>query len=229
MTNSTNAARDRARLIDHFKRLYSIVAGLAITEAVRRLFPLSPSDVPWPQFWMFCTFLITIVPIFHGGDRSLDVKHIDSPAYGPFQKLSYVWDVYMLVLTSILFVCIAEALPRLDGSRAFKPGDVADFYHFLGFMLAFDVFVLIVDVAKTKPEARAALGSYALWVPANVLLSLACFYVTNWFPNDAFGGTAAIQFGTASLQFSTVTAVIFAVALVRTTIDYSVGGSFLFP
>jgi hypothetical protein len=67
--------QERARLIDHFKRAYQVIVGVAITVACSKLFPGGWQSVDI-TFWTFCTFFITVVPIFHGGDRSLDLKYL---------------------------------------------------------------------------------------------------------------------------------------------------------
>ena len=105
--------KQRSRLIDHFKRAYQIIVGLAITLACTKLFPAGiPSFAIFSDtsFWLFCTFLITVVPIFHGGDRSLDIKYLRESPPGFWGKAAYVWDVYMLLITAILFVKIAQSI-----------------------------------------------------------------------------------------------------------------------
>jgi hypothetical protein len=65
-----DVGQERARLIDHFKCGYQVIVGLAIAVACSKLFPqglLQKFDI---TFWSFFTFFITVVPIFHGGDRS---------------------------------------------------------------------------------------------------------------------------------------------------------------
>ena len=109
---TVDAAQERSRLIDHFKRAYQIIVGLAITLACTKLFPNDDPSIPWDtSFWLFCIFFITVVPIFHGGDRSLDVKYLPAPAVGFWGRAAYIWDVYMLLITAILFVKIAQAIP----------------------------------------------------------------------------------------------------------------------
>jgi hypothetical protein len=100
-----NPNQERSRLIDHFKRAYQIIVGLAITLACTKLFPggfPTPSDT---SFWLFCTFFITVVPIFHGGDRSLDIKYLRAQPVGFWGRAAYVWDVYMLLITATLASC----------------------------------------------------------------------------------------------------------------------------
>lgn len=133
-----------SRLIDHFKRAYQIIVGIAITNACLQLFQNGVIKFPDPQFWMFCTFFITVVPIFHGGDRSLDVKYLGEEVSGFWQRASYLWDVYMLLITAILFVKIAQAIP------ASPEVPWQRFYQWMAGMLFFDVAILIVDAFKSR-------------------------------------------------------------------------------
>ena len=126
---TVDAAQERSRLIDHFKRAYQIIVGLAITLACTKLFPNDDPSIPWDtSFWLFCIFFITVVPIFHGGDRSLDVKYLRAPAVGFWGRAAYIWDVYMLLITAILFVKIAQAIPgpRCWAERRAAAGEVCE-------------------------------------------------------------------------------------------------------
>ena len=72
MPDEVTPKEKRGRVVDHAKRLYSIVVGLAVAEACKRLFPFDSWNST--TFILFCTFLVTIIPIFQGFDRSLDVN-----------------------------------------------------------------------------------------------------------------------------------------------------------
>ena len=104
---AADANLQRSRLVDHFKRAYQIIVGLAVTLACTKLFPHGIARHPDSTFWLFCTFFITVVPIFHGGDRSLDLKYLGSQPHGFWRRAAYIWDVYMLLITAIFFVKIA--------------------------------------------------------------------------------------------------------------------------
>lgn len=157
----------RGRLIDHFKRVHSLIVGLAITEAVRRQF-MSTLPFPNPSLLMFFTFFITVVPIFHGGDRSLDVKYLGRSQVGLRKRVSYLWDVYMLLITAMLFVSVAEAIPNKDG---FLTHDAAVFYLMFTVTLVVDIVILLIDRCKSEPATRARLAPYAIWIGANTVLA----------------------------------------------------------
>ncbi len=224
----------RMRLIDHFKRVYTIVVGLAITEAVRRIFPVEPANVPLSVLFMFFTFFITLVPIFHGGDRSLDFKYADTSQNSAKEKLHYLWDVYMLILTAILFVCIAEAIPSRkvgeDGLSVYKNPDL--FYLFMFITLLFDVVILIIDRAKSTN--KSGLKTYLAWIIANCILAGVCLYVY-WVVSHLKDPTdwSLVRIGCVEVSFLLLNLMVFVMAFLRTIIDYASDhlskGRFLFP
>ncbi|ACK51217.1 hypothetical protein Msil_2285 [Methylocella silvestris BL2] len=219
-----NKSRDRSRLIDHFKRVYSIVAGLAITEACRQIWPFSWDSFANYRFWMFATFFVTIVPIFHGGDRSLDHKYLDHETTTTAQRFKFIWDVYMLLITAILFVGIAEAIPKPSAPGA-APPDPAQFYLFMAFLFAFDVFVLIVDYLKSDAARKQKLwNSYALWVPVNSLMGVLCWAAAHGVNQAATPGASAVP----SLPVI-VSILIFIAAAARTLVDYWRTDKLMFP
>jgi len=77
------------RSVGHLQTLYSLVIGLALTEAVST-FVLGPEHKPlsgstnqtqaWP---MFLAFMATLVPFFHGANRYLDQTYIFQPLDDP--------------------------------------------------------------------------------------------------------------------------------------------------
>lgn len=161
--SSSAAIEERKRLVDHFKRVYSIIAGLAITEACKKLFPFSLASLGDYRLWMFAALFISIVPIFHGGDRSLDRKYMAHQALTLRERASYIWDVYVLLITAILFVGIAEAIPD---SKA-PSSDPAYFYYFM-WVFWFDAAVLFIDYLKSDKDRKQKLRqSYNLLVCVN--------------------------------------------------------------
>ena len=229
-----NAPQARLRLIDHFKRVYTIVVGLAITEAVRRLFPIVPTDLPVPALCMFATFFLTLVPIFHGGDRSLDVKYASTSQDTLDERASYLWDVYMLLTTAILFVFIAEAIPQkvASGSDAGSYPNAGLFYFFMAMMLVFDAFVLVVDRIKSKGKAN--LAAYAIWIFINIALGFICAiasYILG--PTNTLSPASDLDIFGSTLSFQNLCYCVLALSLARTVTDYVAdyrsGGTFLFP
>ena len=152
---------------------------------------------------MFGIFFVTIVPIFHGGDRSLDRKYLGTPTVG-WQQVGYIWDVYILLITAILFVKISSAMPG-QGLMGGAGGTREHFYQWMGGMLLFDVAVLVVDGLKTGYWKQ-----YLPWLGLNLVLGTSCLLA-------------------ASASAGWVDAAVFVVALLRTVADYIFGKDFMFP
>lgn len=224
---SPNSAQERTRLVDHFKRAYQIIVGLSITLACTKLFPGGFPKFPFDtSFWLFCTFFITIVPIFHGGDRSLDIKYLQARPAGVWGHAAYIWDVYMLLITAILFVKIAQAIPvpgSASGSAilgASAPTSPNYFYRWMATMLFIDAAILIVDGVKSRflaIDGGAALSSYVKWIVLNALLGVVCMCAA--YPPEAI----------ASLSELTIALIVFGLAFLRTVMDYIFGRKFMFP
>ncbi len=207
--------QQRSRLIDHFKRAYQIIVGLAITQACSKLFPDGHFTLADPAFWMFCTFFITVVPIFHGGDRSLDIKYLGSPQTRLGGQIAYVWDVYMLLVTATFFVKISQTIPGqgLIGSVEMDP---KLFYAWMAAMLLFDALVLLVDWVKSSLLNLTAwkdLEVYGRWIALNVVFGAACYYLAY----------------KTSLSSEHLGMAVFAGAALRTVLDYLFGRKFMFP
>ncbi|HEX8168026.1 MAG TPA: hypothetical protein VF601_19835 [Beijerinckiaceae bacterium] len=207
-------ADQRARLIDHFKRVYTIVVGLSITEACKRLFPFDFSDALNPSVLMFVTFLVTVVPIFHGGDRSLDVKYLENPPEKdtPWRRFLLMWDVFMLLITAIFFVGIALSMQGAHGIPT-----PSAFYFWMSRMLFFDCGVLIIDLLKTHLPRK--LGHYLIWILLNFALGYMCLRASR-----SLGTSGSTSDDTTWWGW-----VIFGLAFLRTIIDYIVGAKFMFP
>jgi hypothetical protein len=194
-----NIDQERSRLIDHFKRAYQIIVGLAITLACTKLFPDGVPQIPSDtSFWLFCIFFITVVPIFHGGDRSLDIKYLRAQPVGFWGRAAYVWDVYILLITAILFVKIAQSIPSpqtapsgaLLGPGLSQQTTPGLFYRWMAIMLFFDVLVLLVDWIKSgllRTEGNEELNAYWKWIVLNLALGIVCLFAPS--PTRVLGFT----------------------------------------
>jgi|SRR5580692_6746 hypothetical protein len=211
---------ERSRLIDHFKRAYQIIVGLAITLACTKLFPNGAFEIPKDtSFWLFCTFFITIVPIFHGGDRSLDIKYLNKQPTGFWGRTGFLWDYYILLITAILFVKIAQAIPSqtptgqaIPGVAQVPPTAPDHFYQWMAIMLFFDVAVLLVGCLKGD-----LWRTYVKWIVINFIFAFICL------------SAKSIPECWPVFSPNTVAALVFAIAFLRTILDYVVGKDFMFP
>jgi len=210
------------RTIDHFKAVYAIIAGLALTEACLRVMPLSSAwDFRIP---MFFTLFITVVPIFHGGDRSLDVKYRGHIPQNGWERAKLLWDDYMLLLTAILFVCVAEAIPKQpEAGHAAAELNPQAFYYWMAVMLGFDVFVVAVDRIKTPKPERPKKKPYLDWMWMNAALAGLCWWASRiTAPSGA--ALAVIVPLPWGWSFATtlwrVSCGVFVAAVLRTVMDY---------
>jgi hypothetical protein len=168
------------------------------------------------------------MPIFHGGDRSLDIKYLTTPTTGFRGRVSYLWDFYALVITAILFVKIAQAIPspgpnpipvvgQAAAAAAAAGGVVSTpghFYAWMAIMLAFEVIVLIIDGIKS-----GLFADYGKWIALNVALAVVCLWARSqpdWLPLPQFSESHTAE-------------IVFILAFLRTALDYVAGADFMFP
>jgi uncharacterized membrane protein YhaH (DUF805 family) len=148
---------------------------------------------------------------FQGFDRSLDIKYYEEPL-GETRKARslYLWDVMMLLITSIFFFGMAQSI-EINSIPA-----PTTFYYIMGLMLLFDCVVLFIDRYKTHIPTR--LDHYWTWILINAALGAFCFYASSAVPNPHPDGPAI------GLEWLVLLA-----AIVRSAIDYAVSTGFMFP
>jgi hypothetical protein len=68
----------RERTVTHLQSLYAVVVGLALTASMTSLIDATKSPpINFRTLPYFVVFLVTIVPIYHGALRHLDVNYIE--------------------------------------------------------------------------------------------------------------------------------------------------------
>jgi hypothetical protein len=221
------------RLIDHFKRVYTIIVGLAITEGCKHLWPLDQSSIFDPNIWMFLAFFVTVIPIFHGGDRALDVKYSEI-GKDNYTKIKYMIEVHLLLFMALGFVLVAEAIPQsTTAPAAKKAGEIiankayAPFFFLFGATLIFDVAVLSYGwlTSPRKDEDRNSLKPYLFWIGINGALSITALLMgaglNIWQPTLLYGRFDTLAFLMALFLFGA--------SVLRTCYDYAKAQVFLFP
>ena len=80
---TANMSEARKRSVDNLQRLYAVVISLAVTEAVRRtVFGSQSTDPPElsaisaNQWLILTSFLLTVIPFYHGANRYLDATYV---------------------------------------------------------------------------------------------------------------------------------------------------------
>jgi hypothetical protein len=129
----------------------------------------------------------------------------------------------MLLITAILFVKIAQAIPGagLGFGGGAPPQTPQLFYEWMAGMLAFDVVVLVIDWIKSgilKTQGWNELRVYAIWVVLNFVLALVCYFAAS-----------PPSFILSRISIDTVAVGVFVIALIRSILDYSLGRDFMFP
>jgi hypothetical protein len=164
-----------------------------------------------------------------GGDRSLDRKYIDHQPDKRAQRMFYIWDVYMLLITAIFFVGLAEAIPKAGTTPASIPAasELAYFYYLMAALFLFDAVVLWIDFLKSDADRKIKLeGSYQKWIPGNLGFSIFCACAA--YLIDPVGRLAP-TLGLTSIAPMPVVVVVFCVAAARTFADYWFSDDFMFP
>lgn len=209
--------KERARVIDHVKRLFAIVCGLAITVASTNAFTCLVIAKDWVGVLQYLATLFTIVPIFHGAERSLDLQYLRRDSGVP-TNLRFITDIWILIGMALFFVAIAQTIPNYRPPAPSASEVAATHSHFflaLGLFFLFDVLGLAIGLSRQSRESVAVVYKQAhkRWMGLNFVMAVVCL-------------TAWRYFDAALLCVSLVIAML---AIVRTALDYCVGWKFLYP
>lgn len=173
----TGGPEQLKRSIDSLQRLYTIVVGLAVTEALRAfLAPAAPPSPWWANWRTLAVLLITIVPFYHGANGHLDQSYL----YGfdgvrREKRYALLLDFCVLFLEGVLFFALAISLNDFDrflrvfqaillvdvmwAAFVYMTGDTAkDAAHALKWgalnLVAFGAVTYVHDSAGLLPAAR---------------------------------------------------------------------------
>jgi hypothetical protein len=196
----TDGPEQLKRSIDSLQRLYTIVVGLAITEALRVfLIPHNPPFDPWWANWRsLAILLMTIVPFYHGANAHLDQSYLFGFAGKRRQKrYALLLDFCVLFLEGILFFALALSL-----------NDFARVVQIYLAILALDVLwaVFVFFTGDSSQDAKHALK----WAALNLLAFFAVLFVQD----------------SAQLREVRRPDWVFAIALIRTVVDYGICWNF---
>jgi len=203
--------RARSRVVDHWKRLFAIVCGFAITVACVRAYScLLVADVH--GIMLFVAFISTLLPVFHGMERSLDLRYLEARSPVP-TAVRLMGDTGVLMISALFFLVLGLSIR--DHSQAWlTPHSDRLRFIFLWALVGFLVFDSLVLFAtrnrlqQVAPESGAHESHKRL-----ALLNLA-----------SAGAVAAA--GLLDVLGGLLIAV---VAVGRSIIDYLMSGGFLYP
>jgi hypothetical protein len=106
------------RSIDALQRLYTIVVGLAVTEALRSFLVPAAALAPavwWTNWRSLGILLVTIVPFYHGANAHLDQTYLygfDDNRRG--KRYALVIDFFVLFGEGVLFFVLALSLNAFE-------------------------------------------------------------------------------------------------------------------
>jgi hypothetical protein len=101
--------RKQESSVRHLQQLYTIVAGLALSDAVSTLFrgEVAPGS-DWPVLCLIAAFVVTLIPFFHGAMRHLDDTYLLSESNGQQRNRLLAADFVILFVESVLLFMLAH-------------------------------------------------------------------------------------------------------------------------
>lgn len=172
----------RKRSVDILQRLYAIVVSLAIAVCLRGTFVkifgdgfhikgegLGGCALYYQHILRFLSFIVTVVPFFHGANRYLDDKYILSSKAAPRGAL--LFDFCMLFLEA-LGIFVLAMFARIDNN----------FYAVLAGILLLDI-VWVLSTCVSSQEKKLPIK---WWAVVNIM-TLFCIFIFLWsslWPSD---------------------------------------------
>jgi hypothetical protein len=221
--------RARNRVVDHWKRLFAIICGFAITVACLRAYTCV-LEKDWTGLLQFFALMVTIPPVFHGIERSLDVRYLQSTSPIPGAGRLII-DTAILMLTALFFLGLALNIPDLSVQWWAERAIVLRrrFLLLLVLFFLFDFVVLLV-ARKLLREGGAGgehLSTHARLAVINLLAGLAVG--VGMFSGAAVARYFGVDGWLASRGFEAPVVAAALIAVGRTILDYPVSRRFLYP
>jgi len=125
LLSPANRQEFRKRSVDNLQQLYTVVAGLALTNAVGKLVAVpaavglgsgAPGLSPYPiEFQpaalpMFATLVVTLIPFYHGANRYLDSAYVFKEESHQSPPLAAMVDFLFFLFQAIIFHAMALVL-----------------------------------------------------------------------------------------------------------------------
>lgn len=214
---------NRVRLessVRHLQQLYTIVAGLALADAISTI--IQGSDTGWRNplaLTLLVAFLVTLVPFFHGALRHFDETYLLPEETSTIGRSSLAVDFGFLFVESGLLFGLAHQMHSTAG-----------FAVFLGLLLGVDV-AWVVAIRGASTEGRPfweemlmivssptkSVIAHENWAQNNVLYLIILIFMSvvahySWPGREVLQGV-----------------VILMVAIARTVWDYVGSFQFYFP
>lgn len=194
--------------VRNLQNLYSIVVALGLSLSIYSLIDTSLEGVPFKLELLpfFASFLVTLIPFYHGALRHLDATYVEHDGI-KVRKGALLADFALLFIESCILLGLAVLLPT---PQFFAWGLVALLA--LDTIWGFLVRLVFSQDVKPKPELRWAL------INLITLLVLSVSYVII----DIFPPVSGV--GEPKLWV-----IILLVSVIRTIVDYVLCWDFYFP
>jgi len=205
--------------VRHLQQLYTIVAGLALSDAVGQLFTENGSWRARATLLLLFAFVVTLVPFYHGALRHLDDVYLIDASTHQVRRAGLAVDFVFLFAESCLLVAMAHRLADPTG--------------FLSLFLSLLLTDIVWSVAQhfAAPRTRRVAAELQLlfrsprssfvypmvWAKNNLLFVV--FTIAGW--------TAAGMW--LALGDTTHAALLALLTLARTANDYRSSWDFYFP
>lgn len=222
-TRAESVDRNRIRQessVRHLQGLYTIVAGLALSDGITTLFGID--DRGWRNplaVTLLLAFMVTLVPFVHGALRHFDDTYLVPGGPLRIGRASLAVDFGFLFLQSVLLFMLAHQLDHVIG-----------FAVLLGLLLLVDI-AWVVAISGASPDGRR-FGQELRTIVRRPRVSVLA--QQHWARNNVrhllllvvFVATARWLFPDREVMQG---AVVLTVALSRTVFDYLGSWEFYFP
>jgi hypothetical protein len=194
----------RRRSVEHLQGLYTVVAGVALTLAITKLFDENaPMALRADVLPYFAAYLFTLVPMYHGALRHLDITYFgDEKARARAGALMFDWA--LLFIESCFLLWLAQVLRK---PAAFGWG--------LCIFLGFDCIWALVANPGFSPEAKEHRTE---WKWASINFVAVCFLALSFVIAAKLGLLTSFRW-----------VFILVVAVARTVWDYAWCWSYYYP
>jgi len=189
------------RAIDTLQRLYAVVGGLAITEAIKRSFLKGPNgylQVHWSDGEIPLAFacLVTVIPFVHGMNRHLD-KHSAQLTGHPRRRRMVailVSDFAVFMLQCAMLVMLAGAVSDVHAAAGDRPNNFLNIF----------IGLLFIDVLWSAISEKLEKDTYRWqWLLVNVI-TIPILWIASQLPLPAdalYWLVAAIAIGRTAADY----------------------------
>jgi hypothetical protein len=212
--------RSQESSVRHLQQLYTIVSGLALSDAISTIFRGDIKGDDWyPVLALLAAFVATLIPFFHGAMRHLDDAYLIDEAAPQAKPVSLAVDFFFLFIEGLILFLLAHWLLSPD--------------RFVGFVIA----LLVVDIVWAvtfhflSPETRRVSVELQLLFhsPASSDIAQMQWVINNLLFIPVIAVTWWISSSVLDIRSDALALVLAPVIIARTVFDYRKSWAFYFP